>query len=188
MRDISSRARALVLAAVVVLLIWFGFYQQTLVALVADAGRLAKLDTAIHHGIMLKMSVPAMQASLRKYRAGGIAREIYLAGHDPTLLAAELQRRASGIIEECGVTLISSRTSPIEREQGTERIGLDLDVAATSSALQSLLYRLETATPLLTVARLHIEVPQGGGATSTSDPQPNLSVHLHVVAYAQDAV
>jgi hypothetical protein len=105
----------------------------------------------------------------------------------PELLSAQLQRMIETMASSAGALVASSRTVAPVSDKGLERVGLDLDIAATLPALQMLLRDVEAARPAIFVDRLAVQVPESGSLGKAADGQDTLSVTLRLSVYGAGA-
>jgi hypothetical protein len=184
---LTSRLAAIAVAIIALLAVWDILYRPVLDQMTEDQKKSSMLMLAKQRDATLGAAIPVMRVELQKLAATRALDGVFLNGTNSTVLAAELQRTAAGLIASAGANLISSRTAPAEQEQGHVRIGLDLDITASAAATQSMLYLFETTMPLLSVDRLNITVPEDGVPTISADPQPILNVHVRLTAYARSS-
>jgi general secretion pathway protein M len=166
---------------------WNIFFAPVLASLSAARRDLAALERQDQHARLEAAALPSLQLELERLQASHALDGVFLQGNDPTLLASELQRKSNSIILAAGATLLGSLTSPVEREAGHLRVGLQVDLTATMDALHATLYRLETESPLLMVDHLDIEASENASAQTVTDGPPVYAVHLHVSAYARSS-
>jgi hypothetical protein len=134
----------------------------------------------------LEASVPTLQRRLAAFRDSASAKA-FLPDAPPGLRVAEMQGAAQKMAAAAGATLRSSRTLPQTAEEGFNSLGVELDLAASPSALAGLLHAIETAEPMILVDRLAVQVPENGAGAKTADGQPQLNVNLRLVSYARSA-
>jgi hypothetical protein len=100
-------------------------------------------------------------------------------------MTAEMQSTVQRLAAAAGVTLRSSRTLPVASDEGFNRVGVELDITASTAALAALLHSVEAAEPALFVERLAMQVPENGMGGKSIDGQPLLAVNLRLNSYAQ---
>jgi hypothetical protein len=180
-----SKIMAISFVLAVGLTVWKAFFEPILSSVSADRIELSILEMSAHQLRSASEVAPPIKNEVDKFEASRVLDSVFLEGDNPTLLSAELQRKSNSIVNAAGATLLSSLTTPIERESGHIRIGLQLDLTATIGALQATLYRLETSTPLLTVDHLAIDAPENTRSQVDMTAPPVFSIHLHVSAYSR---
>jgi len=85
------------------------------------------------------------------------ANQTYFNSQDTDALAsAEMQETIKKAIEEAGGQLSSTQTTPVATHNGFSRITVRVRMTGDSEALRSVLYKLETATPLIVIDQLDI--------------------------------
>lgn len=132
----------------------------------------------------LEASLPALQR--RRDELGAVdSSRTFLKGTSPALMTAELQSNAQRLASSAGVTMRSSRTLPLTSEEGYDRVGVELDISASTAALNLLLHAIETSEPAIFVDRLAVQVPESGVGAKSVDGQPSLSVSIRLNSYAQ---
>lgn len=132
----------------------------------------------------LEASLPTLQRRRDELSASAGSR-IFLQGTSPALMTAELQSTAQRLVSSAGVTLRSNRTMPLSSEGGYDRVGVELDIAASTAGLNALLYAIEMAEPAVFVERLTVQVPESGAGAKTADGQPQLSIGMRLHSYAR---
>jgi hypothetical protein len=132
----------------------------------------------------LETTLPALQRQLDGLSAFASGKA-FLQGKSPALLTAEMQSTAQRLASSAGVTLRSSRTLPLSSEEGFNRVGVDLDITASTAALTALLRSVEAAEPAIFVERLAVQVPENGIGAKSTDGQPLLTINLRLNSYAQ---
>jgi general secretion pathway protein M len=128
---------------------------------------------------------PALRQRLDQLKHGESGGDGLLEGHDGALLQAELQARLQQWVASAGASLRSSRILPKHTEDGFDRIGLEVDLAASPESLRQLLYTIETAEPASFVDALSISVPESGQAGGSQNGQQALNVRFNVFSYAR---
>jgi general secretion pathway protein M len=93
------------------------------------------------------------------------------------LATAQFQAYLSELVAGQHAVLVSSG-APADRDDKSDAIKLQISLNATLSALQALLYRLESGTPYVFVDALLMQ-PGGSGERAAADPllKVNLTVH-----------
>jgi hypothetical protein len=132
----------------------------------------------------LETTLPALrqQRDALSASAGGKA---FLQSRSPALMTSEMQSTAQKLASSAGVTLRSSRTLPLTSEESFNRVGVELDITASTAALAALLHSVEAAEPAIFVDRLAVQVPESGVGAKSTDGQPLLSISLRLNSYAQ---
>lgn len=127
-----------------------------------------------------------------KARGPGLARaertlsgDPFLPGATPTLAANALQRRIVALAEENGVTLRTIGAEPSSETEpgGLPHVTLQASASARVSALQALLYRIETEAPFVLVDEVAIRAPQAGPNAAETSRDPELEIELRLIGY-----
>lgn len=132
----------------------------------------------------LAEAVPLLERQRDALRDAGALR-LFQTEATPSMRAAAMQSAVQRFIASAGVLLHSSRTLAVTNEGGHERTGLDLDLAATMSALTRLLHAFAVAEPAILVDKLTIRVPENGAAALGSDGQIQVSVLLRLASFSR---
>lgn len=114
------------------------------------------------------------RAQTRNLAAPAIA---FLDAPTSGLATAQFQAYLSDLVAGQHAVLVSSGV-PADRDDKSDAIKLQISLNATLSALQALLYRLESGTPYVFVDALLMQ-PGGSGERTAADPllKVNLTVH-----------
>lgn len=151
---VQRLAALLLLLALLVLLalggrLWLGqrqFYQAHIEQLQDRLLRLQRMAA-------LKPQLEQVIADLRADQSNAAQ---FLPGNAPPLAAAELQQRVKRTVEAAGGELLSAQVLPVVEEGGVLRISIGVGVQCGVSALQGILYTLETQQPLLFIDNLEL--------------------------------
>ena len=79
-----------------------------------------------------------------------------LPGEKLTLAAADLQAMLHKMAGESGVTIVSESIHPPKKAEGFTQVAVELSLNADLKKLRDFLYRIESASKLLTVPKLQI--------------------------------
>lgn len=99
---------------------------------------------------------PALEARLNELEARQSEIGTYLSGDTDALAGAELQELVNATVEKAGGRLRSVQILPVKSDAGFRRIGVRVQMTATVSEIQSLLYELEAGRTFLFVDNLEI--------------------------------
>ena len=100
-------------------------------------------------------------------------------GASETLVAAQVQDRLKGAVDQAGGQLTSLRMLAPAQEGPFHRVALRAQIEATLPVLQRVLYALEGGHPSLILDNLTMRAMGG------DDSDPRLSVQLDVIAFAR---
>ncbi|MCA6120310.1 hypothetical protein J6500_00100 [Bradyrhizobium sp. WSM 1704] len=156
-----------------------------MIAAVTVAGALQARSGALQHLAELRDQLAALEtrsrpaatnrrAQIRNLPAPAIA---FLDAPTSGLATAQFQAYLSDLVAGQHAVLVSSGV-PADRDDKSDAIKLQISLNATLSALQALLYRLESGTPYVFVDALLMQ-PGGSGERAAADPmlKVNLTVH-----------
>lgn len=119
-----------------------------------------------------------------------IADQNYLSTQNTTALAsAELQELIKQTIIEAGGQLSSTQGLPVVTKNNFQRISVSVRMTGNSEVLRAVLYRLETATPLIVVEQIDIRPMRGvrNKVTHQIDPSNELSVNFQAISFMKKA-
>lgn len=105
----------------------------------------------------------------------------FLVGETDALAAAVLQDRIGSLAQATGTELRSIQTTPAVDEDGMQRIGATVELAAKTAALLRFAYAIESGMPYLFITTAEtIADPSQGGIED-----PTLIVRLEISGYRQ---
>jgi general secretion pathway protein M len=127
--------------------------------------------------------LPRRQAELAalRERRGTVAG--FLAGGNDAVVAAQLQNRIRGLVEQARGELKSTQVLPGEDEGAVRRIAVRGQLTGTLGAVQRVLYALESGSPLLFVDNLSIHADLAEESYRGQGLDPTLDVTLDVYGY-----
>lgn len=150
-----------------------------------DRETLASSNELLARYRRLEADLPAIQAQLDELQGRSDAGRHFFASASPALAAAEMQNSLRGLVSGSGALLRNSKSLQAAAEKGFDRIGLDLDLTASTAELSKLLRAIAGAEPIVVVERLFAQVPETGATSTAADGQPALTVSLRLVSYAR---
>jgi len=114
-----------------------------------------------------------------------IAFDPFLSEDNFALAANALQERVVGLVEDVEGKLLSVGLDPQTTgdDEAARRVSVHVAAELTSAALQKLLYRLETETPLSFISRLSATRPVAREQGAAAQQEPQLSVSFSVTGY-----
>lgn len=98
----------------------------------------------------------ALAARLEAVRARRAAENYYLAAASPSLAAADLQNLLRAIVDDTGAELRRTQVLTARDEGALSRVAIRVQLGTDIAALRSILYALESGTPLLFIDNLDI--------------------------------
>ncbi|ERF83121.1 hypothetical protein JQ559_24470 [Bradyrhizobium viridifuturi] len=161
-----------------------GFCALLMLCAIAIAGALQARSNALQHLAEQRDELAALEAHSRPAANKGAQTQrlaapaaAFLDAPTSGLATAQLQAYLSELVTSEHAVLVSSGV-PAERDDKSDAIRLQISLNATLSALQTLLYRLESGTPYVFVDALLVQ-PGGSAERSAGDLvlKVNLTVH-----------
>jgi Type II secretion system (T2SS), protein M subtype b len=187
---VSPLVRRLAALAILFALLWGAsawIVWPVIQTIAGDGARIARSRSILADFDRLEAGLPAFEQRLAEARNAAPVPAAFLEAQTPALAAATLQDEFRPIAAAASVVIRSSQTVPPAMEDGFRRIGLTLELGTTPEALQHLLYRIETATPALFIRKLAVRLPEDGTVVRAADGQPQLTVHIELCAYQNEA-
>ncbi len=129
-----------------------------------------------------KEAIVESMANIEEQQAG----QTYFNSQDTDALAsAEMQETIKKVIEEAGGQLSSTQTTPVSTRNDFSRITVRVRMTGDSMALRSVLYKLETATPLVVIDQLDIRPMRGvrNPVTRQMEPSNQLNINFQAVSF-----
>ncbi|MBI5321180.1 type II secretion system protein GspM [Bradyrhizobium sp.] len=135
----------------------------------------------------LEADTPRIKAQIEELRGAAGNQRYYFISASSALATAEMQNTIRGLVSASGAVLRSSKGLQASVEQGFDRVGIDLEVTASTAELVALLRAIAGAEPIVLVDRLFAQVPETGTTSAAVDGQPAIAVTLRLVSYARRA-
>ncbi|MGE0385514.1 MAG: type II secretion system protein GspM [Gammaproteobacteria bacterium] len=182
---VPVRQRALAAALLVTLLAcaWVLLFQpwllrfNTLRADLADAGfRLERYREAARQR-------EELSAQLARVRADRTDQAVFVAGANPALAAAALQRHIRGLAQHHGAQIRSTQTLAPARVEGATRVTVKIALRTGMEALTRLLYAVETGTPYVIIQGLDIRGVVGAATPAAAAGGGTLDVEIEAGAF-----
>ena len=178
------RLAALTILIVLPWTIWTGLAAPLLEAIARDRESIAQSQRVIARYGQLADATPELQRRLSALQSAADDRAFLLETTSASL-AAEMQAAAQSLTASAGAVLRSSRTLPREVDHGFGKIGVDLELAATTAALTTLLHAIGVAQPAIRIERMAVRIAENGVAPKAADGQPLLGVSLRLISYSR---
>jgi general secretion pathway protein M len=131
--------------------------------------------------------LPLIQGQFEELQGKSDGNRYFFASTSPALAAAEMQNTIRGLVSGSGAVLRSNKSLQPAIENGLDRVGIDLEVTASSPEMVKLLRAIAAAEPIILIERLLAQVPETGGTATASDGQPAVALTLRLVAYTKHA-
>jgi len=129
-----------------------------------------------------KEAIVESMANIAEQQAG----QTYFNSQDTDALAsAEMQETIKKAIEEARGQLSSTQTTPVTTRNDFSRITVRVRMTGDSEALRAVLYKLETATPLVVIDQLDIRPMRGARnpITRQIESSNNLNINFQAVSF-----
>jgi hypothetical protein len=176
----AAGATAILIGAIVVVVV--GLY---VVKGMVDA-QYAELDakTTQIAAMQRRLKMPALPA------AAASDKNVFLEGANYALAANTLQQHIVEMIEQGGGKVVTVAVeTPAPTEQTSRRVIVQVRSELDNDGLQTLLYSLETGSPLVLIESLnvHRSVAQGDDEKNDAKRSPRLTVELRAVGFYRTA-
>jgi len=149
-----------------------------------------KLSDQLERYRSLAETLPAFEARLARIENDPALGSYYLPGQTDNLAAAELQNQLKQMVEGSGGTLVSSQLLPSADKGEVHAVSVSLRLNCSTDELFDILYKIESARPLLFVDTLSVREQRRrrrrGG--QQEDTVGDLSVRIDVYGYIRRAV
>lgn len=101
------------------------------------------------------------------------------------LASAELQEFIKQAIVEAGGQLSSTQALPLEAKNEFSRVTVSVRMTGTSEILRSVLYKIETSTPLIIIDQIDIRPVRGvrSKITHQIEPSNELNINFQAVSF-----
>ncbi|MGH6838291.1 MAG: type II secretion system protein GspM [Methylocella sp.] len=116
-------------------------------------------------------------------RAGlalGMSGSPFLEGPTVEVAGAALQQRVVAAVKEAGGNVLSSQVDLQGSQAKQGYVSLSANCEVGQSALQQLLYDLESGMPFLFIDQLVVQVPQSGGGAGVESEAARMRVQIDV--------
>ena len=145
-----GQAMALGLAAVAVLIVWFGAIAPCLQWYADRTETLQRQRQFASRMISVASTAPTLQRQLAQAEAAPPPRSVFEGASD-AIAGAALQQAVQDIAGRAGATVLSAEILPAQPVSGYQRIGVRLTVSAPWTVLVALLEATVQATPRMLV-------------------------------------
>lgn len=102
----------------------------------------------------LASSIEPLKAQLQQMQGQNLLARYALPQESPGLAAARLQKRVKTMVAAAGGQLLSTQNLPPEQAGSFQRVTVNVKMRGSTEVLADVLYRLESAAPLLFVDNL----------------------------------
>ena len=187
---IAGRLLAVLILVGALALVYLGAVQPLIDEYQATRDQNADLQAATERFQRVAAEVPARRAQLAALRQRQAASEGFLQGTNEALVAAQIQNRVKALAEGGRGELKSTQVLPAQDEGKYRRITIRVQLTLDLPAAQSLIYGIETTSPLLFLdnldMRAHVaERRRDRGAPGSDDSM--LDLRFDVYGYVRGA-
>ena len=112
--------------------------------------------------------------------ASGPAGSPFLEGRTVTVAGAALQQRVVAAVKDAGGNVVSSQVDLQGSQAKQGYVSLSANCEVSQSALQQLLYDLESGMPFLFIDQLVVQMPQSGGGAGVETEAARMRVQIDV--------
>jgi hypothetical protein len=151
----------------------------------ADRETIASSRELLDRYRRLEAALPLIQAQLNELRGRTDSGRYFFPPSSPALTVAEMQNAVQRLVSGSGVVMRSSKTLPAAVEKGFDRVGVDLEITASTAGLAFLLRAIAKSEPVILVDRVQAQVPETEATTTAPDGQPSIGVTLRLLSYAR---
>jgi hypothetical protein len=145
---------------------------------------IASLQDRLERYRRVAAQAPELKNALEAVRAKN-GRRFFLKNTAPNLAGAELDGLVAGIVESNGGRITTRTISPPKEEGGFRQIGMNLQLFATTPALQKIVYALESQEPYLIIDNMTVRPLNAfRGFKPAPGAEPEVSLLLDITAYA----
>jgi general secretion pathway protein M len=110
----------------------------------------------------------------------GPAGSPFLEGRTVTIAGAALQQRVVAAVRDAGGNVLSSQVDLQGSQAKQGYVSLSANCEVGQSALQQLLYDLESGMPYLFIDQLVVQMPQSGGGTGIETETTRMRVQIDI--------
>ncbi len=138
--------------------------------------RLAGKREMAAHILATQRMLPSLQQRFVQLQSTASAGQILLPGSSDAIAGANLQSALQGLASQAGTSLSSAAMQPAKQVGVLRRIGVEINVTATWSALTALLASIDAARPRMIVEDLSISTLQQTDIHADAPLQATFSV------------
>lgn len=126
--------------------------------------RQSRLQSAEHLAKYQRLggAVEALKAELAAVQTAQASQAGYFPGESSSLAAAELQNHVKNIVRSAGEELKSTQVMPVQKEAGSGRVTIQVQLPIRIGGLQQVLHSLESGMPFIFIDNVDIRRRQAG--------------------------
>ena len=128
-------------------------------------------------GNMLRIIEAGAESESNKAASEQASQRTFLQGASRAVVGASLQSWLGAAVQESGAQLQSIENSALSEAEAKSYIGLSANVAGTWKAVQSVIFRIETAEPALTIQSVELQSYSYG---APEDAEPSVTMQISI--------
>lgn len=168
---IAGRVAALLILLGLLLVVWLYMLAPYFRYLVEQGDEFDRLQTRLNSYQRLLAAESDIENAIAQLAQPGKDEELLLPDASQAIASAKLRDLINGFIEDTGARLISSQSYHDNDLPGAEMVGLRIQVNGEVENLLDILYKIETARPVLFVDKLNISALQSRYAIQNRRPR-----------------
>lgn len=168
---IAGRVAALLILCGVLLVVWLYMLAPYFRYLVEQGDEFDSLQTRLDSYQRLLAAESDIENTIEQLALPDNHEELLLPDASQAIASAKLRDLINGFIEDTGARLISSQSYHDNDLPGAEMVGLRIQVNGEVENLLDILYKIETARPVLFVDKLNISALQSRYAIQNRRPR-----------------
>lgn len=161
--------------AIIVAAFWLGSIQVSYADLQDRRVTLGNLLRIVEAGSKSESTMAAAELA---------ARSVLLEGASRAVVGANLQSWLSTVVQESGAQLQSIENSALPEVESKSYVGLSVNVAGSWRAVQTVIFKIETAEPMLTIESVDLQSYSYG---APEDVEPSVTMQISVRGAVRDA-
>lgn len=128
-------------------------------------------------GNMLRIVAAGRESEGAALAVEQASRSVFLQGSSTAVVSASLQSWLGATVQEAGAQLQSIENSALPEAEARSYVGLSANVAGPWKAVQSVIFRIETAEPALTIRSLELQSYAYG---APGEMEPNVTMQISI--------
>tara|TARA_R110000787_G_scaffold15745_7_gene48659 strand:- start:942 stop:1553 length:612 start_codon:yes stop_codon:yes gene_type:complete len=168
---IAGRVASLLILLGLLLVVWLYMLAPYFRYLVEQGNEFDRLQTRLNSYQRLLAAESDIENAIAQLAQPGKDEELLLPDASQAIASAKLRDLINGFIEDTGARLISSQSYHDNDLPGAEMVGLRIQVNGEVENLLDILYKIETARPVLFVDKLNISALQSRYAIQNRRPR-----------------
>jgi hypothetical protein len=128
-------------------------------------------------GNMFRIIEAGARSESNKAATEQASHRTFLQGGSRAVVGASLQSWLGAAVQESGAQLQSIENSALSEAEAKSYVGLSANVAGTWKSVQSIIFRIETAEPALTIQSVELQSYSYGAA---DDVEPSVTMQISI--------